>query len=99
MMEFLLEVKEEVDEAKIRGAPNLSEDQIKKFEKQYDELIDFGLLSNPDTQVKEKGKRGKKAKSKGRNLVERLRDYKREVLGFMYDFKMPFSNNQGERDI
>lgn len=99
MMGFLLVVKEKVEEAKIRGAPSLNKSLLKKFEFQYDELIEFGLLTNPDDKEKEKGKRGKKAKSKGRNLVERLRDFKKEVLGFMYDFEVPFSNNQGERDI
>ena len=99
MMEFLLEVKKKVEEEKIRGAPSLRKKVLKEYESQYEELIEKGLLTNPDSGEKEKGKRGKKAQSKGRNLVLRLRDYKVEVLRFMYDFEVPFSNNQGERDI
>lgn len=52
----------------------------------------------PDT-IKDPPKRGKVKRSKSRNLLERLRDYEADVLRFMDDTHVPFTNNQGERDI
>jgi transposase len=36
---------------------------------------------------------------KARNLLERLINYEDEVLGFMTDERIPYTNNQGERDL
>lgn len=46
-----------------------------------------------------KKKRGKLKRSKERNLLERLRDYENDVLRFMETDFVPFTNNQGERDL
>jgi len=44
-------------------------------------------------------KRGRLKRSKSRNLLERLRDYEDDVLRFIEHLEVPFTNNQGERDI
>jgi len=50
-------------------------------------------------ETERQGSRGKLPRSKARNLLERLRDYENEVLRFMDEPDVPFSNNQAENDI
>ena len=52
----------------------------------------------PDT-IEKTGKRGKVARSKSRNLLERLKKFEDDVLRFMDDPIVPFSNNQAENDL
>ncbi len=49
--------------------------------------------------AQEKGKRGRIKKIKSRNLLERLRDFEHEMLRFMENELVAFSNNLGENDI
>ncbi|MFD9960837.1 IS66 family transposase [Amycolatopsis sp. NPDC058986] len=53
--------------------------------------INLGLLLHPP-------ERGRK-QSKTRNLLVRLRDYQDQVLRFARDLRVPFTNNQAERDL
>ena len=71
----------------------------------YDGLIQEGLAQNlpstdPSTETKpKKKKRGRPKQSKAKNLLDRLRDFKDQVLAFLVHPRVPFDNNQGERDI
>ena len=49
--------------------------------------------------VRKPGTRGRKARRPGHNLIIRLRDYRDDVLRFLSDFAVPFTNNQAERDL
>lgn len=46
-----------------------------------------------------KNKRGRTAKPPVNNLIERFEKYRDDVLRFISDQAIPFTNNQGERDL
>jgi|WetSurSiteA1Bulk_404760.scaffolds.fasta_scaffold20535_1 transposase len=97
MKEVLLEIKERRDKTK-RG--RFDPETIRKYEKEYRRIIAAGMRANPPpVHHPGGGKRGRRKKSDALNLLERLKQYEKETLAFMYDFSVPFDNNQGERDI
>jgi transposase len=98
---LLCTIKRQVDEAQESGQKNLPLATIKAFEARYQDILEQGLTANPvmaqppDT----KKKRGRTKQSPPRNLLDRLLKSQSSVLGFMYNFEVPFDNNQAERDI
>jgi len=100
MKELLLEIKHTIDPVRDQQS-RLSSELLTNFEQRYDALIAQGLQASPLSPPPEDQpkKRGRTAKSPPRNLLERLQDHKEAVLAFMHDFKVPFDNNQAERDI
>ena len=75
--------------------------ESKKYRKKYKNLIKNAEIECPEPErpANKKGKRGRIKKSKSRNLLERLRDFEDDVLRFMENEHVPFTNNLGENDI
>ena len=42
---------------------------------------------------------GRSAQSKAANLLDRLEDFDWSILAFLWDGRVPFTNNQAEQDI
>ena len=100
MIDCLLDIKEAVEQAK-EITDHLAADQIQAFEARYQQILDEGYAQNPLPPLPRnaKKKRGRRKKTKARNLLERLDEHRDEALAFMYDFNVPFDNNQAERDL
>jgi transposase len=98
MRHLLAEIKQAVDQAKEQGRKRLPILQEMHFEARYRKLIQEGLAENPSS-VAVVGKRGRPKQSVARNLLDRLDQHRNQVLAFMYDFAVPFDNNQAERDV
>ena len=98
MIDLLLEIKEAVDQAR-PTQDHLPADLLADFERCYAEILERGFAANPPPDPPPEKKRGRRKQSPPKNFLDRLRDYQKEVLAFMYDFRVPFDNNQGERDL
>jgi len=99
LAKLLIEIKEAVEVVQQDGQITLSQAQLVDFDSRYDELLKKGYDANPPPEEPPPKKRGRKKQTKPQNLLDRLRDHKQEVLAYMYDFKVPFDNNQAERDL
>jgi len=100
MKDLLLEIKKHVDTARARGETCLDDAARATFVARYHTIVAEGYAANPppalDTAPK---KRGRPKQSTARNLLDRLSGDWREVLAFMTDWRVPFDNNQAERDL
>jgi transposase len=100
MITCLLSAKQLVAEAGQAGETELPSECLERIHQLYDAIVSLGLAENllPDIHPP-LGKRGRRKKTKARNLVERFDKHKSAILRFIHDFKVPFDNNLAERDI
>lgn len=73
---------------------------IALIERRYDAIVAQGLAfhgAQPD--LGNTGKRGRKPRRVGHNLLLRLLTRKRDVLRFLTDPNVPFTNNLAEQDV
>ncbi len=97
MLKLLLKIKKAVDES----GGVLNEKDSDNYTREYRQLLTKADLEcpAPDPNKRKKGQRGRLKRSKPRNLLERLINYEADVLRFMMDIDVPFTNNQGENDL
>lgn len=102
MATLLLDIKAVVEQTG-HEAGGLTWEQIQDFERRYALIVNQGYEANPRPPPQENAdkpkKRGRPKQPPARNLLDRLRDFQPQVLAFMYDFRVPFGNNQGEQDV
>jgi transposase len=96
----LKELLEKINRAVNDAGGILSNDESVKYRNEYRAILNEAEKeSPPPDESKRKGKRGRLKRTKARNLLERLRAYEEDVLRFMDNALVPFTNNLGENDI
>nr|WP_118996635.1 transposase [Legionella oakridgensis] len=74
--------------------------RIKRLTNIYKKIIRDGLAYHETLPpLPCKGKQGRQPRRTGHNLLWRLFHYKQDVLRFLHDLAVPFTNNDAERDL
>jgi transposase len=95
MIKFLYALNKKVKDS----GGMLSDMGQKDARKEYRKILGEAETECPRPPPNPPGKRGRVAKSKSRNLIERLIAFEDDTLRFMTDKDVPFNNNQAERDL
>ena len=98
LKELLSEMCKRRNELFALGFTSFPAAELSEYLARYDKYIEEGLSANP-LQERAEGKRGRLKKGKTRCLLERLEEYKDNILRFATDWSIPFTNNEAERSI
>jgi transposase len=101
MMTLLVEIKTNIAIAQAAGETTLTLTQIADFERRYQEIVEAGLIANPPPPIDPDlpTPKGRRKQTPPKNLLDRLQLHQSAVLLFMHDWRVPFDNNQAERDL
>jgi len=97
MAELLVDAKLAADRARAGGAECIDADVQARLHARYQRLLADGQAANPPPPAT--GRRGRARRSPAANLLGRLDAHRDEVLLFLDDGRVPFDNNQAERDL
>jgi len=99
MRDLLVEANDAVRKARQQGATALAPPAIAGFVARYWEAVRAGLAFHRAMPPVKQCATGRTKRRPGHNLLERLKTYKDDVLRFLYDFTVPFTNNMAEQDL
>lgn len=99
LKKLLLEIKKSAEDNSSKGIFYFEESKLKKYSNKYDTIISKGRCEDYKINEENYLKRKNAKKSDSLKLLNRLILRKNSILAFMYDFDIPFDNNQAERDV
>jgi transposase len=80
-----------------KTADPLPPERVADYHHQYDCILQRGFVTQPSAPARTA--RGRPAQSPAKNMLDHLQRYKVQTLAFLSDFRVPFDNNQAERDL
>lgn len=98
MMRLLSRARGRCEAARGDGRTALSARQIRRILTHYEAILDDAQALNPHA-VRHNKRRGRVKQTLAFNLLRRMREHTAEVLRFVTDLRVPFTNNLGERAI
>ena len=98
LIALLCEANTLTSEGRAAGFAALPAPLVRDIQTRYDAILDIAKARNPAREPKS-GSRRRVRQSPAHNLVKRLTDNRHAVLRFVTDLRVPFDNNQAERDV
>jgi transposase len=98
MAELLVDAKLVGDRARAAGAGQVEDAVLGRLRARYRRLLADGQAANPSPPAIGR-RRGRARRSPAANLLVRLDAHRDEVLRCLDDTRVPFDNNQAERDL
>ena len=96
MAELLMDAKLVADRARAAGLQRVDDQARARLQGRYQRLLADGRAANPPPRT---ARRGRGRRSPAARLLARLDAHRDEVLRSLEDSRVPFDNNQGERDL
>jgi len=94
LYDLFLEMLKCIEEQKARDAPPTRR-EFKQWRRRYRDILQAGRQANPLTPTQLARPRSKQ--SKEQNLLDRLEGYEDCILAFLWEWDLPFTNNEAER--
>ena len=98
MIALLCEANTLATEARAAGFAALPGPMVQDIQTRFEAILDVAKARNP-ARAPKPGSRRRVRQTPAHNLVKRLSDKREAVLRFVTDLRVPFDNNQAERDI
>lgn len=95
---FLCSTKRHRAQLLEEGKTTFAKLQLEQYRKRYFQIIEYGRAHAPPDPPR-KSTRGKAPQHPQKNLLDRFLLQQEPMLLFLEDFKIPFDNNQAERDL
>jgi transposase len=96
MAELLVDIKLVADRARAAGCGRVDDQTRARLQGRYQRLLADGHAANPPPRA---ARRARPRRSPAANLLARLDRHRDEVLRSLDDCRVPFDNNQAERDL